>query len=99
MLLSIFFLSAVTNLNLGTVTSEIIQVDWTQIPNAQSYTLTITDQATGQMQTVTITDPTTIDHAFQNLTPGETYSISLTGIDALGQNVPGGTVQATTSKS
>ncbi|XP_072028404.1 tenascin-like [Amphiura filiformis] len=87
----------VTNLNLGTVTTDIIQVDWTQIPGASSYILTLTDES-GQTppQTVTITDPTTIAHAFQNLNPGQDYSISLTGIGAGGAPVDGGTVMATT---
>ena len=89
-----------TNLQLGVVTTDIIQVNWQQIPGATSYTLTLTDQSGAtQPQTVTITDPTNIAHAFQNLTPGQMYSISLTGIGANGTPVPGGTVMATTSKS
>ncbi|XP_072021347.1 uncharacterized protein [Amphiura filiformis] len=86
----------VNNLTLGTITTDIIQVDWAQIPGASSYILTLTDKSgETQPQTVTITDPTTIAHAFQNLTPGQDYSISLTGI-AGGAPVDGGTVMATT---
>ena len=95
-----FILHTETNLQLGVVTTDIIQVNWQQIPGATSYTLTLTDQSGAtQPQTVTITDPTNIAHAFQNLTPGQMYSISLTGIGAGGTPVPGGTVMATTSKS
>ncbi|XP_072028102.1 uncharacterized protein [Amphiura filiformis] len=91
-------LAQVNNLSLGTITTDIIQVDWTQIPGASSYILlTLTDQS-GHIaqQTVIITDPTTIAHAYLNLTPGQDYSVSLTGIGGGGAPVDGGTVMATT---